>query len=83
MVKLILAKSHRFDSEIKINKKEILSIHLDTNNMIKSSKKINLRVRFNEDNIIKSSKKNNCQLIDKKDFYCIKMLDENFKKTQI
>ena len=83
MVKLILAKSHRFDSEIKINKKEILSIHLDTNNMIKSFKKINLRVRFNEDNIIKSSKKNNCPLIYKKDVYSIKILNENFAATKI
>lgn len=83
MVKLILSKSHRFDSEIKINKKDILSIMLDTNNIIKSSKKKNLKVKFNEDNLIKCSKKNNFLLMDKKDIYCIENIDEKFKKIKI
>ena len=77
MDNLVLSKSHRFDSEIKIK------INVDENNIIKCSKKRNLSVTFNENNIIKCSKKSNYSIIDKNDIYCIKMLDENLKKTTI
>jgi len=85
MDNLVLSKSHRFDSEIKIkiNIKDVLSVNVDENNMIICSKKRNLSVTFNENNIIKCSKKNNYSIINKNDIYCIKMLDENFKKTTI
>lgn len=80
---IVVSKLHRFDSEIKINVKWILSVKVDENNMIVCSKKRNSSVSFNEDNIIKCSKKSNCPIIDKNDIYCIKMLDDNFKKTTI
>ena len=59
MDNLVLSKSHRFDSEIKI------------------------KINVDENNIIKCSKKSNYSIIDKNDIYCIKMLDENLKKTTI
>ena len=71
MDNLILSKSHRFDHEIKI-------IKTVSNDIILYSKKRTLSVSFDEDNIIMCSKKSN-----KKDCCCIKMLDENFKKTAI
>ena len=85
MDKLILSKCHRFDSKIKIkiNIKEILSVRIDENNMIICSKKRSSSVSFDEDNIILYSKKKNCPSIDKNNIYCIKNLDENFKKTTI
>jgi hypothetical protein len=80
---IVVSKCHRFDSEIKINIKRVLSVKVDENNMVVFSKKRSLPVMFDENNIIKCSKKNNFPLIDKKDIYCIKMLDEIFKKITI